>query len=290
MKGKTNTPTPLLSGGIEKTLKLLQSVSQIGESIGDSSPTFVDLAQWTTAKNQFALARRYFRLFKWIDCFTVANAQYQAFGSTQPKGKDKGKGGTETATKTTVKTPEDPGDNFRVLLSVSKWSFLGIYLFLEMFTITNALSLTSYSWGPTVQIEALKFWAYSLAVSVILGIYELFQLGSDSTPTPTTEPDGRGKHGREEKTTLVSGREEKTTPASSTTSASRPPSSSPGTSRSSQAHKRRAIYKQIVSDGCDLLIPASAVGWISLDPVTLGVAGSISAVLGASEVWARVNP
>ncbi|EXJ86130.1 hypothetical protein A1O1_06500 [Capronia coronata CBS 617.96] len=232
------------------------SVSQIGENI--NSPLAIEVAQWATAKNQFALARRYLRLFKWIDCFTVAHAEYQAYGNTPPRPNDE-------------KEQKASGDNVRILLSVLKWSFLGIYLFMEMFTITNALSITSYSWGPALQIEALKFWFYALAVSVVLGIYDLSLLASSSVSTRERKDDSP--------TTRTPNDEKKPT-----TQSTNPPSSEVQTSA-----KRRAVCKQIVIDGCDLLIPGAVVGWVPLDPVTVGMAGSISALLGASDVWARVN-
>ncbi|KAL2430653.1 hypothetical protein ABEF95_012293 [Exophiala dermatitidis] len=249
------------SVGLEKSLKFVQSVSQIGESI--AAPYFFEVTHWTLAKDQIGLARRYFRLFKWIDCFNAAQAEYASINN-KPEIKDD-KGHAQKSARTSSE------DNVRQLLSVSKWSFLGIYLFMEMFTISNALSITSYSWGPALQIESLKFWFYSLAVSFVLGIYDLWLLSaaesesqpSTSTSTPATE---------NEKATTGAPAPQNTKDASAQLSS-----------------KRRAIYKQIVQDGCDMLIPASIVGWVQLDPVTVGVAGSISALLGASDAWNRVN-
>ena len=54
------------------------------------------------------LGRRYFRLLKWQPCW---NSAYQAITREQPASKK--------------------------LLEVTKWSFLGMYFFLEMFTIVR---------------------------------------------------------------------------------------------------------------------------------------------------------
>lgn len=125
--------------------------------------------------------------------------------------------------------------------------------------------ITNNAWAPTLQIEALKFWFYALAVSAVLGLYELFLLASAPTEakTPTTEKKGQ------------KGKKEPAVPGE--------------LSSDVRAEKRRVILKRVVADSCDLLIPGAIVGWIPLGPVPIGIAGSISAVLGGSEVWERVN-
>lgn len=131
--------------------------------------------------------------------------------------------------------------------------------------------VTSNTWGPALQTEALKFWGYSLAVSVLLGLYNIFFV-YPGPPSPSTSDKGnnRGKQIPEpvEKTSAES------TPKASTTP---------------QSARQRTLYKQLVADSCDFLIPSAMVGWVRLDPITVGVAGSISALLGGSDVWARVN-
>ncbi|KAI1617050.1 peroxisomal biogenesis factor 11 [Exophiala viscosa] len=257
------------AAGIEKTLKFIQSFSQVAENAVASTPK--EALQWKTAKEQTNLARRYFRLFKWIDSWTAAYNQYQTYlvlGS--------------------VSKPPSDVDNIKVVLTVAKFSLLGMYLFLEMFTLTDAMQITKTSWAPTIQIEALKFWFYSLAVSVVLSVYELFVLQFSST-SPAHANGTNSSPVENEKTkasqatiTVKSGGKE------STTVVVQPKSTS--IAHDLRANRRQALFKQIVADSCDLLIPGAVVGWVPLGPVPVGVAGSISAVLGGSDVWARVNP
>lgn len=123
---------------------------------------------------------------------------------------------------------------------------------------TDSVGLTSFSWTGPLQLEALKVWFYSLAVSILLGLYEL-----------STLPD-----------TVAS--EAKKTP----TSASSP--TPPG--KDDAVHsRRRAIYKQLVVDLSDIIVPGHVAGWFPVDAVTVGVAGSISGLLGAHSAWERVN-
>ncbi|KIW67029.1 hypothetical protein PV04_06307 [Phialophora macrospora] len=234
--------------GVEKTLKLLQSTAQIAANIGYWEPD--EAALWTVAKNQFALARRFFRLVKWIDCWNNGYAQYERYGQ---------------------KTAAQNG--LHLLLLVSKWSLLGAYLFVEMFTIVDAVAGTWRPWAVATQTEALKLWFYALAVSVVLDLYEILLVYSpDSTassPAPATSKGGAPVN------------EEKK-------QASRRADAGADSS-AFDAAKRRSTYRQLIIDGCDLLIPGAAVGWLALDPITVGVAGTISALVGGSDAWARVK-
>lgn len=112
------------------------------------------------------------------------------------------------------------------------------------------MGITSTQWGPVLQFEALKFWFYSISVSILIGVYQV--LGAQSTPAQRPEHKYK-KNGVE------------------------------------QAARTRRLYKQLVIDGCDLLVPGSAVGWIRADPVTVGVASCVSTVLAGHNIWVRVN-
>jgi len=252
--------------GIEKSLKLLQNASQIAANIGYWSPK--EAGQWANAKDQFALARRYFRLFKWVDCWRVANDQYQSY-MTDVKDENK-----------VPKRPSPAQNSIHFLLIVSKWSLLGMYLFVEMFTIVDAVSGTWRPWAVTAQTEALKIWVYALASSVLLDLYEIMIIYSaQSTAAPTTTLSASKREQQ-----LGSSEPEK--PAENDKDRINTPSPSAlGTSQT----KCQQLYRQLVIDSCDLLIPSVAVGWLVFDPVTVGVAGSISALVGGSDAWARVN-
>jgi hypothetical protein len=133
--------------------------------------------------------------------------------------------------------------------------------------------VTTYSWAPWLQVEALKFWFYALAVSFCSGVVELYHLDQqtdDAVPDNGDEKPNRPK--RNVKTRTAEKEEEKSQAVSSAVQS-----------------QRRTIYRQMTIDACDLLIPGSVVGWIPLDPMVVGVTGSLSAVLGASQVWERVN-
>ncbi|KIW13098.1 hypothetical protein PV08_08285 [Exophiala spinifera] len=250
--------------GIEKALKFVQSFSQVAEVMFASTPE--ELARWAMAKEQANIGRRYFRIVKWIDCWTTAYNLLTTYNSPSAST------GDEKPQKNNNNSNQDA---IRVTLMIAKFSLLGIFLFMEMFCIADAMHITHNSWAPGLQFESLKFWFYSLAVSIVLGLYDLFMLDSSAAHA---EPPAVSEKTKAKVTVRTGGKEASTviehTPAP----------------QNQNAHKRQAILKNIVADSCDLLIPGSIVGWIPIDPVPVGIAGTLSAILGGSDAWARVNP
>ncbi|CAD0114997.1 unnamed protein product [Aureobasidium uvarum] len=52
---------------------------------------------------------------------------------------------------------------------------------------------------------------------------------------------------------------------------------------------KTALYTALICDLCDITIPGSAVGWIPVSSVTVGIASSISSVLVGKDIWERVQ-
>jgi hypothetical protein len=210
-------------------------------------------------------ARRFFRLFKWIDCFNAANNLYAAYMAPPASA-----GGKEN--QRTSSGPAPAKDGFHLVLLILKWSLLGAYLFLEFFTTSDAITGTWRPWTLALQIESLKFWFYALSVSVVLDLYEIFFVFPASAapkPVPSTPAAGGEK-----------------------ASSDIPGSKSSSTDKDALTRlnaKRRSLYRQLVIDSCDLIIPGAAVGWLHLDPVTVGIAGTVSALAGGSEAWERLR-
>src|ERR1700761_435862 len=123
------------------------------------------------------------------------------------------------------------------------------------------MGMTSTTWGPSAIRESNKFWFYALVTSILLSLYELWAIGFQSPTTDVGVPE-------EAQDTKEESPEIKVDKSSLTHQ-----------SLADKEGKRKQIYKQLVMDGCDLIIPGAAVGWVSADPVTVGVAQSISTIL-----------
>ncbi|KAK3721476.1 hypothetical protein LTR37_003032 [Vermiconidia calcicola] len=116
-------------------------------------------------------------------------------------------------------------------------------------TITNAMGVTSYSWGPMLEDEALACWFYGIAFSIALSVYQLFELFFGATaekivPKEKPAPEEKPAVSQNEKQSAVKKAEEDRKKASS------------------------IVYTQLTIDCCDLLIPGAAIGWIPVPEVT----------------------
>jgi hypothetical protein len=52
---------------------------------------------------------------------------------------------------------------------------------------------------------------------------------------------------------------------------------------------KKQLYTNLVVDCCDILIPGSAVNWIPVSSVTVGIASSISSIIVGQQIWSRVQ-
>ncbi|KAG9245588.1 peroxisomal biogenesis factor 11 [Calycina marina] len=141
------------AGGIEKILRLLQSVSQI---IAFQSYNKRDVAFWMHLRKHFSLGRRYLRFFRFLDYFTKAIACLDAASGWED-----------------------------IVLGVLKWTFLGLYMQLESLTILDAMGVWHAHWADAYMLHANKFWFYSLSLSILSGAIGLLRPNKKRTGTPT---------------------------------------------------------------------------------------------------------
>jgi hypothetical protein len=52
---------------------------------------------------------------------------------------------------------------------------------------------------------------------------------------------------------------------------------------------KKQLYTTLIIDCCDILIPGSAVNWIPVSSVTVGIASSISSMIVGQQIWTRVQ-
>lgn len=53
-------------------------------------------------------------------------------------------------------------------------------------------------------------------------------------------------------------------------------------------YRERSVSQlQLLSDFCDLTVPLSALGWVNLDDGIVGLAGTLSSVLGVYNQWKK---
>lgn len=124
-------------------------------------------------------------------------------------------------------------------------------------------------WSQIVQYEALKIWGYALLVSLVHGLYELY------TPPYLVGP--------------VASQQEVNIPTSKNEGTALKINAQTQRNQPATDILRSTTYKGLVADTSDLVIAAHIVGWISAEPVVVGVAGSVNGLLGMHSAWERVN-
>jgi hypothetical protein len=129
------------------------------------------------------------------------------------------------------------------------------------------MGITDYPLASRLQVEANKCWFYGLAVSIVLSFYQLA-----FTPSPqSTQPAKVSSKAQDEKT------------GAQADSDSAKPLSTTSTNKPS------ALYEQITIDAADLFLPGSALGWIPVSTLVVGVAGTVSTTVAGGQIWRRMQ-
>ncbi|KFX91837.1 hypothetical protein V495_07432 [Pseudogymnoascus sp. VKM F-4514 (FW-929)] len=138
-------------------------------------------------------------------------------------------------------------------------SCLGLYLILESLTILHDMNIWLVSWYTPILIEGNKFWFYAICTSIARTVgMLLFGLGKEEK-LQKANPNMDEKKGQEKLSPSA--------PVPSTTS----------------------LLRQLVTDSCDLALPASFLGWVNPGSLGVGCAMVVSTVLPWGDVWARAQ-
>ncbi|KAI8631204.1 NADH-ubiquinone oxidoreductase [Xylariaceae sp. FL1651] len=275
-----------LAAGLERTFRLLQSITQILSSytlpfecllllLNYVSPGPAGLgpnpktarAVLLVLRGRLALVRRYFRLFRFLESFGAAQELYLSLSSSSslPSASSSPASGAV-------------GDRRRrprwiqadVWLDVFGRTFNGMYLLLEASTIVDVQQIPGFAvWGAererAVALEAQRFWLFALVCGVFSGLFKMFKVLA-YTPIPATG----GGYGyaqteaevKDRKLARVAWRRE-------------------------VRAKLSALGRRVVADALDITLPGSAVGWVQADAGTVGSAMFVTTILTGMEVWER---
>lgn len=124
------------------------------------------------------------------------------------------------------------------------------YLTFDTLTVLDAMGVYKYESAKRFQATAYRFWFTGLAASALAGIYSLYQLKQRTKQVDEKDPDGKME--------MVK-----------------------------IAKQQKAANIQLTSDLCDITVPTAALGYINFDDGVIGLAGTLSSLLGAQGVWAK---
>lgn len=124
------------------------------------------------------------------------------------------------------------------------------YLTFDLATLLDAIGVRKSAKAKTFQREAYRFWAIGILCSLVAQLYTLHILRQREARVDKKEGEG-----------VVESKK--------------------------IALERSASHLQLFSDLCDLAIPSSALGWVGFDDGLVGLAGTVSSLIGLQLQWRK---
>ncbi|KAF2998499.1 Peroxisomal membrane protein PMP27 [Curvularia kusanoi] len=126
-----------------------------------------------------------------------------------------------------------------------------MYMLLDSANILDATGIRKSVHGASLLRTANKAWFSGISFSIVQGVYALYGLNAQAkVVAASTDPEKVVEQKR-------------------------------------VAKEADAIKIQLLSDLCDVTIPAAALGWVQLDDGIVGLAGTTSSLLGVWSQWKK---
>ena len=137
------------------------------------------------------------------------------------------------------------------------------YLFFDTLTLPDALGVKKYESAKRLQATAYKMWLLGLTASASAGIYTHYKLQARVKATNEKDPESRV-----ERLTIA----KCAVPFH-------------GKDSTNVNRQQKATNMQLISDLCDLTVPSTFLGYANFDDGIIGLAGTLSSLLGVAVVW-----
>ena len=135
-------------------------------------------------------------------------------------------------------------------LAVGRQLGYALYLTLDSVTYLDAAGIRPSASAKRLQREAYRAWLAGLLCNAAAGVYSLWQLRQREAALD-----------RKDGEAVVESKK--------------------------LQRERAAINLQLVSDLCDITVPTSALGYIAFDDGFVGLAGTVSSLIGVYGVWKK---
>ncbi|KAM7202463.1 Peroxisomal biogenesis factor 11 [Rhypophila sp. PSN 637] len=124
------------------------------------------------------------------------------------------------------------------------------YLSMDLATLLDAIGVRKSKNAKRLQQEAFRFWAIGIMFSIVAQTYTLWRLKQREAKVDKKEGEG-----------VVEGKR--------------------------IVLERKAAQLQLTSDLCDFTVPSSALGWVNFDDGFVGLAGTLSSLIGVYTQWKK---
>ncbi|VUC23188.1 unnamed protein product [Clonostachys rosea] len=265
------------NGGLERLLRLFQSFFMILTSypvliaqLMPTRPVSVHMATETCLKQlqgTLNVTRRSFRLFRFLEAFNASYALYL----------------------TEVKTIE-------TWLDIASKSSLATFGMLESVTLPDLLGVDHLEFfGPAqttkINVDAQIFWFIGLYTSAVSTAIKLVRIFAYSPVPQTGEGFGTGKDSKEK--SISEKEESKEDKIENEKKLLKEAAEKRKEERKEWAKKvskeTSLLGQKLLADVLDLIIPASAMGWVKVDTGIIGAAMFSTSVLTGLDAWRRVG-
>lgn len=125
------------------------------------------------------------------------------------------------------------------------------YLTLDSICFLDSAGIHRFKSSQKLAFEATRAWFLGLMFSIVGGAYTMYKVSEKEKVLIKTIAEGKVESEK-----LVK--------------------------------ERQATITQLVSDLCDITIPATGLGYINFDDGALGLAGTVSNLIGLKAAWKRV--
>lgn len=142
------------------------------------------------------------------------------------------------------------GDPIVKYLAVGRQLGYAGYLTFDALTYLDAAGIRPNESAKRLGREAYKFWLAGLVCSALSGTYSLYQLRLKTSKIDKANVEGVVEKKKIEK-------------------------------------EQAALNLQLISDLCDLTVPGSALGYVNLDDGLVGIAGTVSSLIGVYSTWKK---
>ena len=221
-------------------------------------------------------ARRHFRVFRFLECFHVANQLYVAVSRSHVQISGEG-------------LVKDPMVEW---LQITGHTFNGMWFLLDGATVIDALEIDGLRvLGPELQqsfaMEAQRFWLFALVCGVASGILRVSQLLNLNSGRPTKDKTRQGNAG-DNRTDVNSEKHEQDEKNKTKSDVGIVPPESDTAHKGLESNRQLTkLVRNVLSNALDIMLPGSYVGWIRVHPGIVGLSMLITTILTSIDVWER---
>ncbi|KAF2456755.1 peroxisomal biogenesis factor 11 [Lineolata rhizophorae] len=124
------------------------------------------------------------------------------------------------------------------------------YMVMDNLTVPDAAGIRKSPAAKRLQREAYRLWLAGIVCNIAGGVYTLARLRQRGAAVDATDAEGAVEAKKMER-------------------------------------ERSATTLQLVSDLCDFTVPSSALGYVQFDDGIVGLAGTLSSLIGVHSVWKK---